>query len=57
MIWIYKYFDWNRVIITSEIIFNYKKWIIKTEAKDEVIEKRNKNIKLKLGGRLRIGGV
>lgn len=56
MIWIYKYFDWNRVI-TSEIIFNYKKWIIKTEAKDEVIEKRNKNIKLKLGGRLRIGGV
>lgn len=57
MIWIYKYFDWNRVIITSEIIFNYKKWIIKTEAKDEVIEKRNKNIKLKLDGRLRIGGV
>lgn len=57
MIWIYKYFDWNRVIITSEIIFNYKKWIIKTEAKDAVIEKRNKNIKLKLGGRLRIGGV
>lgn len=57
MIWIYKYFDWNRVIITFEIIFNYKKWIIKTEAKDEVIEKRNKNIKLKLGGRLRIGGV